>query len=501
MIAKLHSAAVVGLDCELIEVEADICFGFPSFTIVGLPDTAIQEARDRVRSAIKNSGYGFPEVRITVNLAPANLKKEGALFDLALALSVLISQAQIKPRKQKEIFVGELSLEGKIRPIKGALALAMMAQQEKIKTIYLPAQNAYEASLIPGPRIIPLKNLKQLVAHLTGAQQIKEFKPPQNVKPKNVFSGLDMAYIKGQEKAKRVMEIAAAGAHNLLMTGPPGSGKTLLSKSMVTILPQMTWPEILETTRIYSVSGLLTKEQPLVNYRPFRAPHHGASPASIVGGGANPKPGEISLAHRGVLFLDEFPEFSRTVLEALRQPLEDKVITVSRVQQTATYPANVILVAAQNPCPCGYKDDPQKECTCSALQVNNYQRKVSGPLKDRLDLQITVPRVEFKKLSKKTYGESSALIQKRVERARKIQTTRFKDLEIMNNAEMSNQEIEKHCALDPASLSLLKQATQKLQLSPRAYFRIHKLARTIADLEQSKNIKQAHIAESLQYRE
>ncbi len=502
MITKLYSGALVGLECQLIEVEADICFGFPNFTIVGLPDTAVQEARDRVRSALKNSGFGFPDVRITINLAPANIKKEGPVFDLAMALSILINEERVKERKEREIFAGELSLSGDIRPITGALPLALMAQQEGIKRIYIPLANAYEASLVPDLEIIPLKNLKQLVAHLQGRKKIKLFKPDKSkLAETERFSQYDMALIKGQEQAKRALEISAAGGHNLLMSGPPGSGKSFLSKTMVTILPQMTWPEILEATRIYSVSGLLTKENPLVNQRPFRSPHHGASPASLVGGGANPKPGEISLAHRGVLFLDEFPEFSRTVLEALRQPLEDKIITVSRVSQTVTYPANFILVAAQNPCPCGFHGDKKKECTCTPVQINRYQSRVSGPLLDRLDLKVEVSRVEFTKLSQKDpQAPTSKDYRQRIEEARKIQAERFRSDKIIINSEMGNKQIEKYCQLDNYSLTLMRQAVQSLGLSPRAYFRTLKLSRTIADLDKSKNITQEHVAEALQFR-
>lgn len=502
MIPKIYAAAVIGLDCAVVQVEADVCFGFPNFSIVGLPDTAIQEARDRVRAAIKNSGLAFPDVRITVNLAPAHLHKEGPMFDLAIALAILVSKEQMPQPSPEELYIGELSLEGALRPIQGALAVSLLAKEHNFKRIYLPEANALEASLIPGTEIIPVKNLEQLIKHLNGVERILPFNAPKTLlKPENCFPELNMAFIKGQEQAKRALEIAAAGGHNLLMSGPPGSGKTILAKTFATILPTMTWPEILEATRIFSVAGLLTREKPLVNFRPFRQPHHSASSASLVGGGRNPRPGEISLAHRGVLFLDEFPEFPRTVLEALRQPLEDKVITVSRIQQTVTYPANFILLAAQNPCPCGYYGDEQKECTCTTAQINNYQRRISGPLKDRLDLQIKVPRLEFQKLAAEAHGETSSQIRLRVQAAREIQLQRFMGSKLITNSEMTNREIEKFCPLDPSGKEILRTAVTKLNLSPRAYFRSLKLSRTIADLNAHPNIKAEHVAEALQYRE
>ncbi|MBU0671153.1 MAG: YifB family Mg chelatase-like AAA ATPase [Patescibacteria group bacterium] len=501
MTSKLYSGALIGLESELVEVEADISFGLPSFIIVGLPDTAIQESRDRVRTALKNIGFSFPEYRVTVNLAPADIKKEGPAYDLPIALAILKANEQLGETDFfNSLFIGELSLEAKLRPITGALAIVLMAKEKKIKNIFLPCQNAEEASLVPDINIFPVHNLKELISHLTGEKKIPVLKKKINLKFKEDFGGLDMRNVRGQETAKRALEIAASGGHNLAMTGPPGSGKTILSKTMITIMPRLDLDEVLEVTRIYSVAKQLSEKKPLMVERPFRSPHHSSSTASLVGGGRVPKPGEISLAHRGVLFLDEFPEFPRSVLEALRQPLEDRVVTVSRVQSTISYPANFILVTAQNPCPCGYLGDPQKECTCTALQVNNYHKKVSGPILDRIDMFIEVPRIKFEKLSAEPTAENSVTIRARVEEARAIQRERFKNIAIFTNSEMNNKEIDKYCQLDVNSKGLLKTASQKLNLSPRGYFRILKLARTIADLGKSEHIKSDHLAEALQYR-
>jgi len=501
MTTKIFSAAVIGLNCEPVEVEADITHGLPNFCIVGLPDTAVQEAKERVRSAIKNLGFSFPDYRVVINLAPADIKKEGPSFDLPIALAILQADGRIKLPTEKAIFIGELSLQGEIRPVAGILAVALMAKERGYKTLYVPSDNACEASLIPDLKILAVSKLSELYEHLMNTKKINPCQEKSiALLSHNIKESLDMAYIKGQEFAKRALEIAAAGGHNVLMSGPPGSGKTLLSKTMASILPNITHEEMLETTRIYSVAGLLTKKQPLINFRPFRAPHHSASAPSIVGGGRIPRPGEISLAHRGLLFLDEFPEFPRAVLEALRQPLEEGIIHVSRVQGSVCYPAKFILLASMNPCPCGFKGDPDKECTCSPLQVINYQKKISGPILDRIDLHIKVPRLKFAKLSQRELAEPSAAIRERVAAARVIQKERFAKQKIFINSEMGNKETEKYCQLEASGLSLLKDAVFKLNLSPRAYFRILKLSRTIADLEASLNIQTSHVAEALQYR-
>ncbi len=504
MSAKIYSAAVLGLEAEIVEVEADMGGGeLGSFAIVGLPDVAVSEARERVRSAIKNSGLDFPKVKVTVNLAPANLKKQGSGYDLPIAISIITALGKLRDSKvdyNKILFVGELALDGRLRPVVGVLPIALAAVKMGYEQIFVPRENAGEASLVVGIEVMPIDNLGQLVKHLLG-QEIIEPLIMEIPDLNNVDHIMDMAHVCGQEQAKRALEIAASGAHNLLFTGSPGSGKTLLARTLPSILPNLSLDEALEVTKIYSIAGKLTSGQSLIKARPFRAPHHSASNVALVGGGSWPKPGEISLAHRGVLFLDEFPEFPRSVLESLRQPLEDGTVCVSRASGNLIFPAKFLLVAAMNPCPCGFLTDGEKACVCSQRQVMSYQQKISGPILDRFDLAVEVPRLEFKKLTTEVLSESSASIKARVQKARERQQERFKNLPYITNAEMSSAVVKKLCPLDNASRELLEQAVRKLSLSPRGFFRIIKLARTIADLADSENIEQYHLAEALQYRQ
>ncbi|OGD93362.1 magnesium chelatase [Candidatus Curtissbacteria bacterium RIFCSPHIGHO2_12_FULL_41_13] len=509
MLAKITSAAVIGLDAVPITVEVDIAaMGLPSFTIVGLPDKAVEESKERVRAAIKNSGADFPPKRITVNLAPADLPKEGPAYDLPIALGILMASEQLTPSSlSNSIFLGELSLDGSLRRIWGILPCAIMARDKKFQNIFLPYDNLEEAQVVDKLKIFPVKSLRQLfdhfaTSHLPQVNQ-KQISAAKFKKQKysNIQDGeYDFENIRGQESAKRALEIAAAGAHNLLMKGPPGAGKTLMARSFATILPRLTFEESLEVTKIYSVANLLNQDNPIIIIRPFRSPHHTTSNIGLIGGGNVPRPGEISLANRGVLFLDEFPEFPRHVLEALRQPMEDGYVTISRAAGSVKFPCRFTLVAASNPCPCGFFGDETRNCTCMPHMITCYQKRISGPILDRIDMHISVPAVKVEKLTKEFKAESSSIIQKRVQKARDFQLKRFKGLRITSNAEMNNKQLKQFCNLDDQSILLLKQAISKLNLSARAFHRVIKIARTIADLEGSTQIKSNHVAEALQYR-
>lgn len=503
MVCKCFTATTFGIDACIVEVEIDVINSLPNINIVGLPDNAVQEARERIRSAIKNSGYSFPKGRVVINLAPADIKKEGAHFDLPMAVGILLEEGLFEKQDLKEYgFIGELSLDGSLRGVNGILPLVSELKNFGIKTVFVPIDNAKEAALVQGDvNIIGINHLSDIVSHFTE-------KPiePTKINIEEFFADNEEDYlydfkdVKGQEKAKKALEIAAAGGHNILMTGSPGSGKTLMAKCFPSILPPLELSEALELTKIYSISGLLPSDKPLVTKRPFRPIHHTASATGIIGGGTNPKPGEITLAHRGVLFLDEMVEFPRNVLETLRQPLEDGEIVISRAKTSIKYPAKFMLVGAMNPCPCGFLGDKEKQCTCSDVQIQRYQARLSGPLLDRIDLIINVPRLSTEELTLKKEGDSSAQIRKRVSRARKIQADRYKKDGFLTNAEIPNKLIKKYCELSQSSQKMMEIATKTYQLSGRKYNRILKLARTIADLEESDKILDSHISLAIQYK-
>ncbi len=498
MICSVHTMGINGIRGSHVTAECYISNGLPGFDIVGLPDAAVKEARERVRAAAKTSGLKFPSSRITVNLAPASLKKSGTHYDLPILLSILSASGAMRRPKSSCAFIGELSLDGQIRPVSGVLPMAIAAKRAGFDTVFVPAENAAEATLARGPAIIPVSSVRQLVAGINGEEMLQE--EPIWVPERSEKKLLDFKDVLGQENVKRAMEIAAAGSHNVLLIGPPGSGKSMLSKRLPSILPDMTWDEALEVTQIYSVMGMLQSKSPLVTQRPFRSPHHTVSNAGLAGGGSNPRPGEISLAHKGVLFLDELPEFKKDTLDLMRQPLEDGQVTIARVSGAVTYPAEFMLVCAMNPCKCGWYGDPSGKCTCSEQSVRSYRSRISGPLLDRIDIIVEVPAVDFENLRRREEAEPSVDIKERVNEARKCQHRRFGPSSGMCNARMGPTELRYHCRIDDEGAELMKQAFDVLGLTARSYDRILKVARTIADLEGSPDITADHLAEAIQYR-
>jgi magnesium chelatase family protein len=502
MLSKIKSCGLIGIDGYIVEVETDISNGIPAFEIVGLGDAAVKESKERVRAAIKNTGFKFPTRRITVNLAPAGLKKEGSSFDLAVALGILASTGQINnPYLEKFLFTGELSLDGEIKPVTGVLPMGICAMYSDVDYMVLPQQNADEAAVVKDLNVLPARNLGDVVNHLNGEKEIKRhIIDIDSIFNQNSEHDLDFEDVKGQENVKRALEVAASGSHNCLMIGSPGSGKTMIARRLPTILPALNFEEALEVTKIHSISGILPPKTSLVTTRPFRSPHHTISPISLIGGGRIPKPGEISLAHYGVLFLDELPEFGKAALEVLRQPLEDGIVSISRVNASLSYPAKITLICAANPCKCGNYLDPSKNCTCTPKQIQQYLGKLSGPLLDRIDIHIEVASVKYRDLESSKPEEKSSVIRERVNKARKIQLDRYKGYKIFSNSQLQPGMINRFCKLDDSCRDLLKNAFDKLGLSARAHNRILKVSRTIADMEGSENIKSCHLAEAIQYR-